>query len=175
VTPGCGARKFGAIIAAMELHPRNGGFVWQEAVMLPLDAAPHAADNPDWQYPVLRAGRGMRPALILAAALLLAGCAGGNRPLQLVSGTGAFYPPLAREQGIEGHVVVRYDVDVEGRVRNARAVSAAPPDVFDEAAVQAVSRWRFNAPLRAGEPQPVTGIESRLDFTLKGGDAYEDY
>jgi protein TonB len=111
----------------------------------------------------------------LTAVLLLAACASGDRPLQLVSGTGAVYPPQARVQGIEGHVVVRYDVDPEGRVSNARVVSAAPPDVFDEAAVQAVSRWRFQAPQRNGEAQAVTGLESRLEFTTKGGDAYQDY
>lgn len=119
-----------------------------------------------------------RHVLRLAALALLigaVGCAGGNRPLQLVSGTGAVYPPTARSAGIEGHVVVRYDVDVEGRVRNARVVSASPPDVFDEAALQAVSRWRFRAPERGGEPQPVSGLESRLEFTLRGGDAYADF
>jgi ectoine hydroxylase-related dioxygenase (phytanoyl-CoA dioxygenase family) len=26
------------------------------AVMYPVDAAPHSADHPDWQYPVLRGG-----------------------------------------------------------------------------------------------------------------------
>ena len=117
----------------------------------------------------------MKLTVIALAALFLTACASGNRPLQLVSGTGAIYPPQAREQGIEGYVVVRYDVDEEGRVRDPRVVSASPPDVFDESAVQAVSRWRFNAPRRNGEPQPVSGLESRMDFTLDGGDRYEDY
>lgn len=113
--------------------------------------------------------------VLISAVLLVTGCASGDRPLQLVSGTGAIYPPQAREQGIEGHVVVRYDVDVDGRVRNVRVVSASPPEVFDEAAVQAVSRWRFRAPERGGEAQPVSGLESRLDFTLEGGESYRDY
>lgn len=111
----------------------------------------------------------------MCALLLVIGCASGNRPLQLLSGAGAVYPPQARAQGIEGHVVVRYDVDVEGRVRNVRVVSASPPDVFDEAAVQAVSRWRFRALERGGEPQPVNGLESRLEFTVEGGENYRDY
>lgn len=111
--------------------------------------------------------------VLLVAAL--AACATGNGPLELVGGTGAIYPPEARAQGIEGYVVVRYDVDVEGRVQNARVVSASPPDVFDESAVQAVSRWRFKAPRRHGQPQPVTGLESRLTFSLEGSEAYEKY
>ncbi|MDZ7669217.1 MAG: energy transducer TonB [Gammaproteobacteria bacterium] len=114
--------------------------------------------------------------MLLGSALLwLAGCAGNDRPLQLVSGTGAIYPPDAKEEGVEGYVVVRYDVNAEGRVHNARVVAAEPPEVFNESALQAVSRWRFRPPERDGEAQPVSGLESRLEFTLSGGSAYEDY
>jgi TonB family protein len=111
--------------------------------------------------------------VLLGAAL--AACAGGNRPLQLVAGAGAIYPPQARAEGIEGYVVVRYDVDAEGRVHNVRVASAAPPDVFDEAAVQAVSRWRFTPAQQHGEPRPVANLESRLEFNLDGAEAYADY
>ncbi len=114
----------------------------------------------------------MRTAVLVLA---LAGCAGGNQPLMLVSGTGAVYPPHAREQGVEGYVVVRYDVDVDGRVQNARVVKASPPGVFDESALQAVSRWRFKPPERHGEAKPVRDLESRLNFSLEGADRYDQY
>ncbi len=114
--------------------------------------------------------------IVLCGALVwLAGCASGSRPLQLISGTGAIYPPDAKEEGVEGYVVVRYDVNVEGRVHNARVVTAEPPEVFNESALQAVSRWRFRPPEQDGEAQPVSGLESRLEFSLSGGSAYEDY
>lgn len=114
--------------------------------------------------------------IVLCVVLVwLAGCAGGDRPLQLVSGTGAIYPPDAKDQGVEGYVVVRYDVNAEGRVHNARVVAAEPPEVFNESALQAVSRWRFRPPERDGEAQPVSALESRLDFSLSGGSAYQDY
>jgi TonB family protein len=118
----------------------------------------------------------LRGALVLGLAVIgLFGCASGDRPLQLVSGTGAVYPPDARANGIEGYVVVRYDVAADGRVHNARVVDAQPAGTFDEAALQAVSRWRFRPPQRNGEAQPVTGLQSRLEFALEGGSAYEDY
>jgi len=113
-------------------------------------------------------------ALALALALaLLAGCAGGPRTLPLVSATGATYPPEARKAGVEGFVVVRYDVDPEGRVVNARVVEATPPGVFEEAALAAVTRWRFRAP--GDDSEPVTGLTSRLEFALEGGERYSDY
>ncbi|MFW6092566.1 MAG: energy transducer TonB [Pseudomonadota bacterium] len=117
----------------------------------------------------------MRILLLLAVAVTLVACASGNRPLKVVSSVGPVYPPDAKAEGIEGHVLVRYDVGVEGRVRNVRVVEASPPGVFDESARQAVSRWRFQPPTEAGEPQPVEGLESRLEFTRSGGAAYEEY
>ncbi len=117
----------------------------------------------------------MRAIFILALLVAVSGCAGGNRPLQLVASSGAVYPPQARQQGVEGYVSVRYDVDVDGRVQNARVAESSPPGVFDESAVQAVSRWRFKPPERHGEPQPVTGLVSRLQFTLEGSDRYDQY
>lgn len=115
------------------------------------------------------------PALLFVSVLLLAGCAAGNRPMQLASGAGAVYPPNARAAGVEGYVVVRYDVDTEGRVSNVRVVESSPPGVFEESAVQAVSRWRFNPATRRGEPQAVEGMVSRLDFALEGAEEYEEY
>jgi periplasmic protein TonB len=116
-----------------------------------------------------------RPARVALVALLLTACASNDRPLQLVSGTGPVYPPQARSQGVEGYAVVRYDVDTEGRVGNVRVVASSPQGVFDESARQAVSRWQFRPAERNGQPHAVNGLESRLDFVLKGGEAYADY
>ena len=97
-------------------------------------------------------------ALILTAALLC-GCAGSaNRPVQLVSGSAAAYPEEARSQGLEGFVVVRYDVAADGRVVNARVVRAEPPDLFDDAALSSVRSWRFNPALADGVPQSTKGV-----------------
>lgn len=115
---------------------------------------------------------GYRTVWIALALALAVGCSGA-RTLPLISATGAVYPPDAREAGIEGYVVVGYDVDAEGRVVNARVVEATPPGVFDESALAAVSRWRFEPP--AAETAPVTGLTSRLEFSIEGGDRYDDY
>ena len=112
--------------------------------------------------------------MLAIAVLLLAGCA-GQRGLPLVSATGAVYPPEALDAGIEGYVVVRYDVDGQGRVVNARVVEAEPDGVFEESALQAVSRWRFRPPEGDAAERSVTGLESRLKFTSEGGDRYADY
>ena len=111
---------------------------------------------------------------VVVLVLLLAGCAGQNRPLQLASASGPEYPASARAAGIEGFVVVRYDVTVDGRVVNAMPVRAEPDGVFEEAAVASVSGWVFVAPIVDGEAVEVIGRESRVTFKLADG-TYDDY
>ncbi len=115
-------------------------------------------------------------AVLLAAVLLVAGCAGAqNRPMQLVSGSGPKYPPVAKAEGIEGAVVVRYGVSVDGRVVNARVESATPEGFFEEAALTAVRSWRYNPALKDGEPVAVENVLSTVHFQLSADERYRDY
>ncbi len=116
-----------------------------------------------------------RHILCVALVLMLGACASANRPLQLISGQGPVYPPGAQSQGIEGLVVIRYDVNVAGMVENARVVRSDPAGLFDDAALAAVRSWRFNAPIMAGEAQPALNRESSVQFRLNGAQAYDQY
>ncbi|MCZ6642764.1 MAG: energy transducer TonB [Gammaproteobacteria bacterium] len=107
---------------------------------------------------------------------LLAGCLGSyNRPIQLISFSGPSYPETARQQKVEGFVIVRYDVTVSGVVHNVRVVSAEPPGIFDEAALATIRSWKYKAPILDGEPQPVTNMESRVEFQLGNSEQYDDF
>ena len=61
------------------------------------------------------------------------------------------YPVTLRQQGTEGKVNVIFYVDEEGRVRMPRVVAEDAPE-FGEAALAAVSHWRFEQPQRKGRP-----------------------
>lgn len=115
-------------------------------------------------------------ACMLLLMACVGGCAGGtNRPLQLVSGSGPAYPEAAREERLEGYVVVRYDISVDGRVVRARVARSEPPGVFDAAALAAVRSWVFNPAIVDGEPQAENGRESTVTFKIDGGDDYLEY
>ena len=116
-----------------------------------------------------------RAALIFFGSIVLVGCVSANRPLQLISGAGPVYPASARTQNIEGEVVVRYDVSSVGQVENAEIVSSDPVGVFDDAALQAVRSWLFNAPLVDGESRAAQNIESTVVFQLSGAQKYDAY
>jgi protein TonB len=116
-----------------------------------------------------------RSMVLLPALLLLVACAAdATRSLQLVSGSGVVYPPEAKSRGVEGYVVVRYDVDAAGQVINARVIEAKPEGVFDAAALETVSTWRFRA-AEGAAVRVVEGVQSRVEFSLDSGDAYRDY
>ncbi len=64
------------------------------------------------------------------------------------------YPPMARQAGVEGRVILRVRV---GRDGSARAVTLVRSDneLLDAAAREAVSRWRFRPGMQDGQPVDV--------------------
>ena len=115
----------------------------------------------------------MKTASVLAVAALacLVGCASAPKPLQLVAAGSLTYPEAARTQGVEGVVVVRYDVDVTGTVVNARVVEADPPDTFERAALDFVLSWRFRPMEVGGRTIVVQDNLSEIAFRLDDGRA----
>ncbi len=63
-----------------------------------------------------------------------------------------FYPAEAKEQGLNGRVVLRFVVDIEGWACEPEVISAEPEGVFDEAALDAVAEYRFEPALKDGKP-----------------------
>ena len=103
---------------------------------------------------------------LIAAALLFAGCASQDRPLQLSSGAAPIYPPQAQAQGLEGEVTVQYDVTDQGVVINAVVVASSSGQVFDAAALQAVTSWKFTPARRVGVAIAQQALVSTLTFKV---------
>lgn len=76
------------------------------------------------------------------------------------------YPARARAQGQTGFVTVSFIVDVDGSAVDAHVVEAKPPGVFEEAALAAVSRWRFEPGRDQGAPVAVR-VRQTLRFELE--------
>ena len=63
-----------------------------------------------------------------------------------VSSTAApYYPPALRDAGIEGRVVVRGVIGVDGRVESAQVVRSSGNSTLDNNALSAFYKWRFSA------------------------------
>ncbi|MCY3622834.1 MAG: energy transducer TonB [Gammaproteobacteria bacterium] len=109
---------------------------------------------------------------LTAAVAVLAGCASASRPPQFIGGADLVYPASARANGIEGRVVVRYDITMAGTVANAVVVESEPPRLFDDAALNAVRSWRFRPMVDRGEVVPAPARISELVFRL-GQSSYD--
>lgn len=75
------------------------------------------------------------------------------------------YPLAARRQHIEGRVVLRVEVSPAGSPEIVRVVTSSGHDVLDQAAIAAVTRWRF-VPAAEGD-RPVAGsLEVPIEFRM---------
>jgi TonB family protein len=75
------------------------------------------------------------------------------------------YPARAVSNKIEGWVDVQFTVEENGKVKDVAVKSSSVPGVFDEAAMRAVSDWRFKPVLRDAKPVAVRS-EIRVRFAL---------
>ncbi|HEY1875405.1 MAG TPA: TonB family protein [Steroidobacteraceae bacterium] len=76
------------------------------------------------------------------------------------------YPPAAMAQRIAGSVTLEYSVDTRGEPRDIHVVEATPPGVFDQAAINAVKRWRYAPEVVDGKAVDVPGVRTRVRFEL---------
>ena len=71
------------------------------------------------------------------------------------------YPVEAADQGMEGSVVLSFDINLEGQVENVEVVESNPGNVFDKASKVALRQWLYTKP-----PQTLKGVLVQLDFKL---------
>jgi protein TonB len=77
------------------------------------------------------------------------------------------YPPLAANRGIEGWVQIQFAVTVTGAVRDPFVVAAEPRGFFEEAALKAIARWRYNPRVDGGVAVERVGLQTVIRFELQ--------
>jgi periplasmic protein TonB len=77
------------------------------------------------------------------------------------------YPPRAQARGTEGWVQIRFSVTPTGTVRDPVVIGAEPRDVFEDAALKAIARWRYNPRVDAGVAVERVGLETVIRFELE--------
>ena len=86
----------------------------------------------------------------LAEAAAVGAGVGSDRDVVPLVRVDPDYPPRARQRGIEGYVDLEFTIGPTGAVEDPRVIGANPTGVFDEAALRAVRRWRYNPKLEDG-------------------------
>lgn len=75
------------------------------------------------------------------------------------------YPPYAASRGLEGFVIVRFDVSPEGLAGNVVVVESSH-GIFEKAAVKAAQKFRFKPKVADGVPVATTGVAYRFRFEM---------
>lgn len=77
------------------------------------------------------------------------------------------YPSRAQARGIEGWVLVEFTVTTAGTTRDPVVVEAEPAGYFEEAAKQAVLKFRYKPRVVNGNPVEVGGVRNLIRFELE--------
>jgi len=77
------------------------------------------------------------------------------------------YPRRAERLGVEGYVVVGFDLSEEGELIDVRVIESQPRLMFDKSALKFVKGTDFATPEEGGEPVLTRDIKFRVQFKLQ--------
>ncbi len=81
--------------------------------------------------------------------------------------TAPTYPAISRRMGEEGKLVLRVELDENGRIDSARVINSSGYDRLDKAALDAVRSWRCRPSTRGGQPVRAVALQP-FNFVLQG-------
>lgn len=96
------------------------------------------------------------------------GQGGDSDPVPLVR-VSPQYPARAMQRGVEGWVQLRFTVSTAGTVKDVEVERAEPPNYFEQAAVNAVSRYKYKPSMHDGQPVETPNVRVILQFNLNRG------
>jgi protein TonB len=88
-----------------------------------------------------------------------------DSPPQIVRKFNPVYPFGAKRQGITGRVLIRCLIGTDGKADKFKVLRSEPDSVFDEAAINAVTKWRFKPGILNGDAVP-TWVRIPITFEL---------
>nr|WP_248289582.1 energy transducer TonB [Thalassotalea sp. Y01] len=77
------------------------------------------------------------------------------------------YPIEAAREQIRGWVKLKFAVNRYGKIENIEVLDASPPEIFDQAAIDALQRWKYQAKVIDGKTVRQEGMSVRIDFGKK--------
>ncbi len=107
---------------------------------------------------------GIDPNASMNIGLGFAGADGEYLPIVKVA---PVYPRRALERGIEGYVLLEFTVTRLGTVENPVVIEADPPNIFNRAAIQAATKFKYKPRVVEGEAIAVPGVQNLIRFELE--------
>jgi TonB family protein len=89
--------------------------------------------------------------------------------LKRISSAAPMMPNEAIKKKISGSVEVEFTVNEEGYVEDAQVLISIPENVFDNAALEAIRKWRYEPPKHNGRPTRLrTKVRLSFDSNTNG-------
>lgn len=108
--------------------------------------------------------------LVLISLVLVMGCTStalSERPDAALQETAnPTYPIDAARNRIEGYVRMSFDISESGEPVNIKVIKSVPEQVFDKAAIKALSKWKYAPKVVNGVAVIQKGLKVQLDFKL---------
>ena len=92
--------------------------------------------------------------------------AGSDRDIVPLVRINPDYPPRALSRGIQGWVIVQFTITATGTVKDQIVVDASN-SIFNDAALKAIGRWRYNPKVEEGVAVERKGVQTKLVFQLE--------
>lgn len=92
---------------------------------------------------------------------------GETRGAKPISQAAPNYPLEAARNQTSGYAMVEFTVNTDGSVSGAHVLDSQPSRVFNSAAIEAVSRSKYQPALKDGQPVSST-LQRRVDFKFGG-------
>ena len=92
-----------------------------------------------------------------------------DRDAILLAASSPIYPSSAEKNNIEGHIVVAMNVDSDGRVDDVWVIEASPVGYFEDYALRAAKKFKYQPRIKNGEKVVASNLQYRWDFSLASG------
>lgn len=88
-----------------------------------------------------------------------------NKAARAVSVVNPKYPASAQARGISGFVIIEVSLNERGQVLDAKVLSSNPTGVFENSALEAIFKWKFEPAISEGKAV-ATKIKQKVNFEL---------
>lgn len=84
---------------------------------------------------------------------------------KLVKRVAPEFPRRALRGGSEGYVIIEYKINPKGEVFDAVVIESTPGKIFDDAALDAINKWKYKADFQEQKPDTAMA-RTRMQFSL---------
>lgn len=74
------------------------------------------------------------------------------------------YPAKARKRRAEGFVIIKFNIDPQGKPIDLEVIDANPKRLFEQEAIKALKQWRYQPKLEFGKAVVQHGQTVKLEF-----------